>query len=363
MDIMESTKFPIDTDQPTLDVTLPVGTHVLKLTVVDDAGMASRADTVVIRVRAETKPDAITIVPAAAVQGATVSAVIYGKNLDQVTAVTAYRDGQLDERIEITLRTGGTGEQLPVSMKISEHALPGPRAVEVATATGFDTVAFEVLASARPELRSIEPESGHVGNSKPRAVTIKGDHLDQALEASFLLRGQPDGQLRASIQRSSPEAVWLDLNISANAEFGRRSFAVATADGAGSSPPEAAFRVTPGYVQIGIIAAAVAAAAVHLLLGFPPSLFVLVSLGYLLLLAGMYLPLPGLAAARPWLRWILLLLAVANILAWIVLGSKQELISFAAPVIEVVLAVLLFVESQSPQWKADQAQSREANRM
>jgi len=76
---METTKFPIETDQPKLDVELPVGVHVLKLTVFDDAGMASRTDTVVIRVQAEVKPDVITIVPTAGAQGSTVSATIFGK--------------------------------------------------------------------------------------------------------------------------------------------------------------------------------------------------------------------------------------------------------------------------------------------
>ena len=67
-----------------------------------------------------------------------------------------------------------------------------------------------------------------------------------------------------------------------------------------------------------------AAALAHLVLRFPPSLFVVDSVGYLLLLAGMYLPLPGMATARPWLRWVLVLYALLNIGAWIVLGSNVK---------------------------------------
>jgi hypothetical protein len=357
MDITESTKFPLDTDQPKLDVTLPVGTHVLKLTVFDDAGLASRSDTVVVRVKPKSNPpDAIAIVPAAAAQGATVSATIYGKDLEGVTAVAAYLDGQLDDRIAITVRPGGTTEQLPIQMRILEHAPLGLRTLEVTAPTGIDAVDFEVLPRVKPEPSSIEPVSGYVGNSKPRAVTIKGENLDQAVAATFLLRNVPDNQLRAAIQRSGPDGVWLDLSISANAEFGTRRFAVTTPNGTGSSPPEATFRVVPGTLQIGIIAATLAAALAHLLLRIPPTLFALDSVGYLLLLAGMYLPLPGMATARPWLRWILLLYAVINIFSRIVLGLNQELITFVAPLIEVVLAVLLFAESQSPQWR-DSAQS------
>ncbi len=149
MEPMDLSTFPIDTDQPTLDVTLPVGTHVFKLTVFDDAGLASRSDTVVIRVKPEIKPDVITIVPAAGAQGSTVSAVIYGKNLDVVTAVAAYLDGQQDDRIEITIRPGGTSEQLPILMKILEHALPGPRTVEVSAPTGIDAVDFRCPAAVQ----------------------------------------------------------------------------------------------------------------------------------------------------------------------------------------------------------------------
>jgi hypothetical protein len=358
MEPMDPSTFPIDTDQPTLAVTLPVGTHVLKLTVFDDAGLASRSDTVVIRVKPEIKPDVIAIVPAAAAQGATVHATIFGKNLDTVTAIAAYLDGQKDERIEITLRSGRTSEQLPIQMKILEHAPLGARVIEVSSPVGIDTVAFEVLPRVVPEPKSVEPASGYVGNSKPLAVTVKGNNLDQAVTAAFLLRNAPDGQLRASIQKTGAGAVWLDVKVSANAEFGRRRLAVTTPNGVGASPPEVAFRVTPGYLQVGIIVATLAAALAHLLLRSPEALFALDSVGYLLLLAGLYLPLPGLATARPWLRWLLLLYAVANIFAWIVSGSKLGLISFAAPAIEVVLASLLFVESQSPQW--NDAEPRES---
>jgi len=47
---MAATKFPIDTDKPTLEVTLPVGTHTLQLVVEDSAGKISVPDSVVVTV-------------------------------------------------------------------------------------------------------------------------------------------------------------------------------------------------------------------------------------------------------------------------------------------------------------------------
>ena len=72
---LDTTKFPIDTDRPKMDVTLPVGTHVLKLTIVDDAGLTS-TDTVVITVKPVRKPDVTNIVPVRGLQGASVRAVV-----------------------------------------------------------------------------------------------------------------------------------------------------------------------------------------------------------------------------------------------------------------------------------------------
>ena len=42
--------FPIETEQPEIEVTLPLGRHVLELVVEDSAGLRSAPDTVVITV-------------------------------------------------------------------------------------------------------------------------------------------------------------------------------------------------------------------------------------------------------------------------------------------------------------------------
>lgn len=65
-----ATRFPIETDQPVIEVTLPVGRHVLELVVEDSAGLRSAPDTVVITVqRADAVAVAVAPVTAALLAG------------------------------------------------------------------------------------------------------------------------------------------------------------------------------------------------------------------------------------------------------------------------------------------------------
>ena len=66
-----ATRFPIETDQPVIEVTLPVGRHILELVVEDSAGLRSAPDTVVITVqRADAVAVAVAPVTAALLAGA-----------------------------------------------------------------------------------------------------------------------------------------------------------------------------------------------------------------------------------------------------------------------------------------------------
>ena len=47
---MAITRFPLETDQPVVEVTLPPGRHVLELVVEDSAGLRSEPDTVTITI-------------------------------------------------------------------------------------------------------------------------------------------------------------------------------------------------------------------------------------------------------------------------------------------------------------------------
>ena len=348
---MPLTKFPLDTDEPRIDVTLPVGTHVFKLTVIDDAGLRSEPETVVIRVAARNPPDITNVAPDAARQGSTVSAVIYGRNLDDVTSVAAYLESHRDERIRVTLRPGGTAERLPIRIEIMEHARPGLRTLEVLTPNGVATVDFTVLPKTRPEPKNVIPASGRPGNTRPYEVTVTGEHLKRAEEVTFLLRGRPDTQLRSTLKLASPEAITLDVTVSANAEFGGRQVQVMTPSGTGVSPADVEFSVTPGPLQVAIVVLGLAAILLHGLLRLPPQLYIPVGLVYGALLAAMYLPLPGVSGARPWLRWVLIVFAVVNVIGWIIQASQPPLVRFAVPLVEMGLAILVFLESQQPQWK------------
>ena len=332
-------------------MTLPVGTHVFKLTVIDDAGVRSRSDIVVIRVEARNPPDITNVVPDAARPGSTIRAIIYGEYLDDVTSVTAYFEAHHDDRIRTTLRPGGTSSQLPVTIEILEHARPGPRTLEVTTSNGIGTVGFTVLPEDKPLPENVIPASGQLGNARPYDVTVTGKSLKRAEEVTFLLRGRPDTQLRTTIEQVGPEAVTLHVSVSANAEFGGRQIQVTSPAGAGVSRPDVEFTVTPGPLQIAIWVFGLAAILAHGLLQRPTPLFLPVGLLYVIVLAALYVPLPGLAGARPWLRWLLIVVAVLNVIGWILQVPAPQVVRFVVPLIEVALAVLVFLETQQPQWK------------
>lgn len=107
-------------------------------------------------------------------------------------------------------------------------------------------------------------------------------------------------------------------------------------------------RTEVGFQQktmTGIIVLTVATALIHLYLGvqgFP--LFVLNGLGYLALLAALYLPVPQLARYRTIARWVLLGYTVLTILLWVLIGARTFL-GYSDKIIEVALAALLLLEA------------------
>lgn len=151
---MALTRFPIETTDPRIQVTLPVGRHVLELVVEDSAGLRSAPDQVVIEVRKDTAVPAITgILPVSGVRGATVEAVISGTNLAGATAVTFSGSG-----VAASIGSGGTASSLPIKIVIADDAATGGRSFTVRTPSGTAgspaTVSFTVAAA---EPRIIEP--------------------------------------------------------------------------------------------------------------------------------------------------------------------------------------------------------------
>jgi hypothetical protein len=104
-------------------------------------------------------------------------------------------------------------------------------------------------------------------------------------------------------------------------------------------------KITIGRLQWGIILLTVATAVIHFSLLFPDFLFILNGLGYLTLLAALYLPIPALANYRHWVRWALLGYTVLTVILWVIMGARGPL-GFIDKAVELVLIVLLFIESR-----------------
>ena len=104
-------------------------------------------------------------------------------------------------------------------------------------------------------------------------------------------------------------------------------------------------KITIGPLQWGIILLTIATAGIHISLLFPDVLFILNGLGYLTLLAALYLPIPALANYRSLIRWVLMGFTALTIILWVIMGARGPL-GYSDKAIEVVLIILLFIESR-----------------
>ncbi|CAN5585397.1 hypothetical protein BH24ACT22_BH24ACT22_07570 [soil metagenome] len=98
-------------------------------------------------------------------------------------------------------------------------------------------------------------------------------------------------------------------------------------------------------LQIGIVLLTLGTALIHLFLAFPNPVFILNGLGYLALLAALYLPIPQLTQYRRVTRWTLVGFTALTIFLWILFGARTP-IGYADKLIEVALIVLLTVEGR-----------------
>ncbi len=99
-------------------------------------------------------------------------------------------------------------------------------------------------------------------------------------------------------------------------------------------------------LRVGIVLLTLATALIHLQLAFPDPAFILNGLGYLALLAALYLPVPRLARYRNIVRWVLIGFTALTILLWILLGARTP-IGYIDKAIEIVLILLLLLEARS----------------
>src|SRR5215218_7146470 len=98
-------------------------------------------------------------------------------------------------------------------------------------------------------------------------------------------------------------------------------------------------------IRIGVAVLTLMAAVVHLLLLFPNPVFILNGIGYLTLLAALYLPITRLVPYQRAVRWTLIGYAALTILAWVAIGERTPL-GYSTTAGEVALVLLLLVEGR-----------------
>ena len=100
-----------------------------------------------------------------------------------------------------------------------------------------------------------------------------------------------------------------------------------------------------GLIDYVIIALTVVTALIHFIVLPGDILFTLNGLGYLILVAALYLPLAVLRPYRSAVRWVLIGYTVLTVVLWIFIGARTP-IAFLDKSIEVVLIILLYLNSQ-----------------
>src|ERR687885_2733724 len=93
-------------------------------------------------------------------------------------------------------------------------------------------------------------------------------------------------------------------------------------DASPSTAPRSAVDIA---IRIGVVVLTLITAIVHLSLLFPDPVFILNGLGYLTLLAALYLPNPRLAPYRGVVRWTLIGYAAVTKLLWVEIGGRTML--------------------------------------
>lgn len=108
--------------------------------------------------------------------------------------------------------------------------------------------------------------------------------------------------------------------------------------------------MSKGQRQLGIIVLTLATALIHLALSFrfptgPDPIFMLNGLGYLGLVALLYLPTPLVLGQRNLVRWLLLGYTALTVVLWLIMGVRSA-IAYVDKLIELVLIGLLWLEDQ-----------------
>ena len=102
---------------------------------------------------------------------------------------------------------------------------------------------------------------------------------------------------------------------------------------------------TDSALRVGIVLLTLVTALIHLQLAFPDPMFILNGLGYLTLLAALYLPIPQLARYRNIVRWVFIGYAALTLALWLTIGERTA-VGFISAAAEVALIVLLLLEAR-----------------
>jgi hypothetical protein len=105
-------------------------------------------------------------------------------------------------------------------------------------------------------------------------------------------------------------------------------------------------------IRVGVILLTLIAAVVHLSLLFPDPGFILNGLGYIALLAALYLPIARLARYRRLVRWAMIGYATLTLLLWVAIGMRTPVGYFTAAD-EATLIVLLILEGARMRARGD----------
>lgn len=106
----------------------------------------------------------------------------------------------------------------------------------------------------------------------------------------------------------------------------------------------------PVFISYGVILLTTLTALIHLGLSFqfvdgPDLIFLLNGLGYLVLVAALYAPIPALASYRLYVRWLLIGYTALTVILWFRFGASTT-IAYFDKAIEVFLIILLWFENQ-----------------
>src|SRR4028118_625378 len=83
-------------------------------------------------------------------------------------------------------------------------------------------------------------------------------------------------------------------------------------------------------IRVGVVLLTLITAVVHLSLRFPDPAFILNGLGYMTLLAALYLTVPKLAPYRSIVRWAMIGYATLTLLLWAAIGMRTPVGYFTA---------------------------------